>query len=107
MPQYMGQFAYTAQAWAELSQHPVDRTEAIAELAQKLGCRLISLHYTMGEYDGHVIVEAPDDTTVMAFIIAAITPGHLRATKTTRLYTPAEAVEALRKAGSVTFRAPS
>jgi hypothetical protein len=43
----------------------------------------------------------------MAFIIAAITPGHLRATKTTRLYTPAEAVEALRKAGSVTFRAPS
>jgi len=107
MPQYMTQFAYTAQAWAALAQKPVDRSEGLRALAEKVGRRLVSLHYTMGEYDGVVVVEAPDDTTVMAIIIGAIAPGHLKATRTTRLYTPAEAMEAMRKAGGANYQAPS
>lgn len=106
MPQYMAQFSYTGQAWAALAQHPADRTEVIGGLAAKLGCRLLNLHYTMGEYDGLVILEAPDDIAVMAFIIAAHAPGHIKASKTTRLYSSAEAVDAMRKAGGATFQGP-
>ena len=37
-----------------------------------------------------VILEAPDETTVTAFVLAAIAPGHLRATKTTVLMRPGD-----------------
>ena len=107
MPQYMTQFAYTSQAWAALAQNPVDRSEGLRALAEKLGGRFVSLHYTMGEYDGVVVVELPDDTAVMAMMIGAIAPGHLKATKTTRLYTPAEAMDAMRKAGGTNYQAPA
>lgn len=107
MPQYMLQFAYTSEAWAALSKKPVDRTKTVEALAESLGGKLISLHYTMGEYDGHAILEAPNDMTAMAFAIRAIGPGHLRATKTTRLYTPQEALKAMKKAGADTFAAPA
>ena len=106
MPQYMLQFAYTAQTWAALSKNPVDRSEAIRGLAEKLKARLVGLYYTMGEYDGVVLVEAPDDVTALALVIGAIAPGHLKATRTARLYTPAEAMEAMRKASGLGYQAP-
>ena len=106
MPQYMLQFAYTAQTWASLTKNPVDRSDAIRGLAEKLGGRFVSLAYTMGEFDGIVTVDAPDDITAMSIIVAAIGPGHLRSTKTTRLYTPQEMLQVMKKAGGVKYSAP-
>jgi len=57
-----------------------------------------------GEYDGFVVLEAPDETTVTAFLLAAMPPGHLRATKTTVLMRPAQAVEAIKKAAGMGFK---
>jgi uncharacterized protein with GYD domain len=54
-----------------------------------------------------VLVEAPDDVTASAIVLAAISPGHLKAIKTTKLLTVDETMEAMRKAGSVTYPAPS
>lgn len=106
MSHYMLQFAYTADTWAALRLNPVDRTATVSALAEKLGCRLISLYYHFGEYDGVAIFEAPDDTAANALAIAATAPGHLKATRTTRLMTPSEAVAAMRKAKSADFEAP-
>jgi uncharacterized protein with GYD domain len=106
MPRYMLQFAYTAEAWAALTSNPTDRTEAIRALAETLGCRFLSLDYTLGEYDGVVLFEAPDDTTATALVLAAIAPGHLKATRTTRLMPPSEAAEAMRRAQGAGYRAP-
>ncbi len=106
MPHYMLQFAYTAETWAALTANPHDRSEPVNALAQKFDSRLIDLYYTMGDYDGVVIVEAPDDTTAMAFVLAAVAPGHLRAFKTTKLIPPGEAVEAMRKAKGIGYQAP-
>jgi uncharacterized protein with GYD domain len=78
MALYMAQFAYTPEAWTAFTKHPEDRTKAVQALAQKLGCRFEALYYSLGEYDGFVILEAPDETTVTAFVLAAIAPGHLR-----------------------------
>ena len=44
--------------------------------------------------------------TVTAAILAAISPGHLKATKTTLAMTGASVMEAMRKAGTLTFRGP-
>ena len=106
MPLYMSQFAYTAEAWAALAKNPQNRAEVIGAVAQQLGPRLVNLYYCFGEYDGVVISDAPDDTTAAAAAIAAVAPGHLKAIKTTRLFTVEETLEALRKAGAVTLEPP-
>jgi uncharacterized protein with GYD domain len=107
MPLYMTQFSYTAEAWAALAKNPQDRSQTIEALCEKLGARLVGLYYCMGEYDGVVLGEAPDDTTAIALAIASVSPGHVKAIRTTRLISVAEALEAMRKAGSVTYHAPA
>jgi uncharacterized protein with GYD domain len=107
MPLYMTQFAYTAEAWAALAKNPQDRSVAVKELAQKLGGRLVGVYYCFGEYDGIVLSEMPDDNAAMTVAIAAVTPGHVKAIKTTKLFTVEETMEAMRKAGSVGYQGPS
>jgi uncharacterized protein with GYD domain len=107
MPLYMTQFAYTAEAWAALAKNPQDRSVAVRELAQKLGGRLVGVYYCFGEYDGIVLSEMPDDNAAMTVAIAAVTPGHVKAIKTTKLFTVEETMEAMRKAGSVGYQGPS
>ncbi len=106
MPLYMTQFSLTAEAWAALARNPEDRTVPLKALAEKLGGRLLGYYYTFGEYDGFVITEYPDNATAMAAVLAAISPGHLSATKTTVLLSVAEAMQAMKKGGSVAFQGP-
>jgi uncharacterized protein with GYD domain len=103
----MTQFSYSSEAWAALAKKPENRKEAVSRLCQQMGARLVAVYYTFGEYDGFIIVDAPDEVTVTAALIAAISPGHIRGTKTTVLLTAEQAVEAMRKAGSVVYRAPA
>ncbi len=55
MPLYMVQFSYTAEAWAALARNPEDRSEAVRGLAQSMGGRLVSFHYSFGDYDGVLV----------------------------------------------------
>ena len=107
MALYMVQFAYTAEAWAQLSKNPQDRSGPVRELAQKLGGRLVGFYYCFGEYDGVALAELPDDGTATALALAAVSPGHLKAYKTTKLFTMEETMEAMRMAGRTTFQGPS
>ena len=107
MPLYMLQFAYTSDAWAALARKPENRAEAITTLAQKMGGRLVDIYYCFGEYDGVVLVDLPNDTVATAFVIAAVSPGHVKSTRTTRLITVDEAVDAMRQAGEVAYVAPA
>ncbi len=42
----------------------------------------------------------------MAGILAAITPGHLKATMTTKLFSMEEAMQGMRKAGEMAYPGP-
>ena len=106
MPLYMTQFAYTAEALAKLVKNPEDRSVPVGALIEKLGGRLLNFYYCLGEYDGIAITEAADEETVLSVLFAVITPGHLRATKTTVLFTMDQATEAMNRAGKVVFAAP-
>jgi uncharacterized protein with GYD domain len=106
MPLYMTQFSYSTEAWAALARKPENRTEAVSRLCEQFGGRLAALYYCLGEYDGVLIAEAPDEVALTAILIAAIAPGHVRATKTTVLLTAEQAVEAMRRAGGAAYRAP-
>ena len=106
MPLYMTQVGYTSEAWTALTQNPEDRSEAFGRLAESMGGRLLSFYNSFGEYDGLVIYEAPDEPTAMAMVLSAISPGHLRATKTTVLMSVEDSVEAMRKADPKRYRGP-
>ena len=107
MALYMAQFAYTAEALATMAKNPQDRSVPVRELGEKLGSRLVGFYYCFGEYDGVVLTEAPDDTTALASVVASVAPGHIKAIKTTKLFTVEETMEAMRKAGSLAFQGPS
>jgi uncharacterized protein with GYD domain len=106
MPLYMTQVGYTSEAVAALTRNPEDRSDTFERLAQSMGGRLLSFYYSFGEYDVLVIFEAPDESTAAAIVMAAITPGHLSSVKTTVLLSATEGMEAMRKAGEATYRAP-
>lgn len=106
MPLYMTQFSYTPEAWAALIENPEDRSAILGRLVESFGGRLVSFYYCRGEYDGVAIMEAPDDITGNAIAFAALSAGHLKATKTTELFEAEDIMEALRRAGTATYRGP-
>ena len=106
MALYMTQFAYTTEAWKALVKRPEDRGKVFGELVEKMGGRFISMYYCMGEYDGLVIYEAPDEPTAAATILSAIAPGHLKTTKTTVLMSVEDTMEAMRKANVEAYPGP-
>jgi uncharacterized protein with GYD domain len=107
MALYMIQAAYTSEALATLAKHPQDRSKPVSELAQKLSGRLVGVYFCFGEYDIVALVELPDDSAATAMALAAASPGHLKAYKTTKLFTVEETMEAMSKAGSLAFQGPS
>ncbi len=107
MALYMVQFAYTAEALATMAKNPQDRSVSSRELIEQLGGRMIGFYFCFGEYDGVALYEAPDDMTATAISMAAVSPGHLKASHTTKLFTVEETMEAMRKAGSISFQGPA
>ena len=106
MPQYMLHFSYSADTWAAMLRKPEDRTAAVEAIAKSVGGRLIGVYYHFGEYDGTVIIEAPDDTAANAAVLATVASGALKTTRTVRLYSPKELVDALAKASKAAYRPP-
>jgi uncharacterized protein with GYD domain len=107
MALYMVQAAYTAEAIAAMAKNPQDRSVPVRDLIQKVGGRLIGFYFCYGEYDVVTLFEAPDETAATAVAMAAISAGHLKAYKTTKLLGVEETMEAMRKAGSLAFQGPS
>lgn len=106
MPRFLFQFAYTPEAWQALVKNPMDREAAFRGLAEQMGGTLISLDYCFGDYDGVGIFEAPDSKTALSILLAAITPGHLKVTKTTELFSMQDLMGALKMAGGVHYPGP-
>jgi uncharacterized protein with GYD domain len=107
MSVYMTQFTYTPEAWKALVKEPENRAKVFAEQAEKMGGRMISLYYCMGEYDGLIIFEAPDEPAATALLLTVISPGHLKATKTTVLMSVEDTMKAMQRANSEAYPGPS
>ena len=107
MPLYMTQFEYTPEAWQALVKPPEDRAKVFRELIEKMGGRFVSMYYCMGDFDGLVIYELPDNMAAAATLFTAISPGHLKDTKTTPLMSIDETMQAMDRAHAEAYPAPS
>ena len=56
----------------------VKRGDAAIAEARKLGMKIVEEYWTMGAYDGVVIMEAPDDETMSAFILKMGSLGNVK-----------------------------
>ena len=104
MTLYMTQFAYTSDAWAAFMKHPEDRSAAVMNLAEQVDCQVRALYYSLGEYDGIVILDAPNEAAVTAFTMAAMAPGHIRMARTTVLMGAGVMFDAMKKASHTGYK---
>jgi len=88
MPTYITLINFTEKGLQTIKNFQKNQAEAVKN-AEGIGGKVKSLYMTMGEYDGVVIGECPDDDTAVAGAIAAAMDGNIR-TKTLRAFTPEE-----------------
>lgn len=67
---------------------------------------MASFDFSFGDYDLVAIDEFPDNVTMAPLSMAITASGTFSAFKTTVLIPMNEAVEAMRKAGGISYRAP-
>ena len=107
MPHFLTQVAYNEEAWRTLVSNPQNRLDAIRPVIEKLGGRIVNAYFAFGDYDFVLITELPDNVSAAALAIAASAGGACKSVKTTPLMENAEGLEALRKAASSGYRAPT
>jgi uncharacterized protein with GYD domain len=84
MPSYVSLINWTEQGAANFKE-TVDRYEAAEKQFEQLGVRFRDVYWTLGECDIVTVLEAPDDETATAALLAVGAQGNIR-TKTMRAF---------------------
>jgi uncharacterized protein with GYD domain len=74
------------------------RAEAAKAVAERMGGRFRDILWTVGPYDIVTVVEAPDDETLAAILLAIGSGGNVRTT-TLRAFSAEEMAGIIEKAG--------
>lgn len=96
MVTFVALWNWTEQGVAKM-QDTVKRAEDFANTAEKMGAHIKYFCWTVGAYDGIVIVEAPDETTAVGVLAKVAKLGNIR-TQSMRAFDSAEMVKILGKA---------
>ena len=107
MALFLLQVSYTAEGWAAQLRHPQNRVELLKPVFDRLGGSMQQAWYTFGDYDVTAIMELPDNVSAAALSIAFAAGGALKSVKTTPLLTATEAMDAMKKASTSSYRAAS
>ena len=106
MPRFLVQASYNTQGITDLVKNPQDRSAAVRPVVERLGGSIESFDYAFGDYDIVAIFQVPDNVSAAALAMAVGAGGAISDFKTTVLISMDEAVEAMRKAGTVGYRPP-
>lgn len=106
MPLYLTRFSYTPETWARLAKNPEDRRDAARSYIESVGGSLHGFWYGFGKYDGYTLWEAPDNVAMASVLVALGGGGAISSLDTTVLMTVEETLQALGKAGDVSYKPP-
>ena len=95
MPTYILLVKLTEQGIKNIKDAPRRSEDAIKRM-EAMGGKLISIYTVMGEYDYVAIGEAPNDETIMAFLLGLGSLGNVRTT-TLRAFTREEFADIIKK----------
>jgi uncharacterized protein with GYD domain len=85
MPNYIILFNWTDQGIRNVKDVP-KRIESFKSELEKVDAKFINEYFTLGEYDGIVIVEAPEDKAIMKVLLSTGSLGNVR-TRTLKAFT--------------------
>jgi uncharacterized protein with GYD domain len=74
------------------------RASAFKAAAKKMGVKVNSIYWTLGAYDGLLVMDAPDEETVTALMLHLGIKGNVQ-TQTCRAFNAAEMEQILAKLG--------
>src|ERR1700732_1772913 len=66
-----------------------DRAAALKATADKMGVKVTGIYWTLGAFDGVVLLEAPDEETATAVLLQLASLGNIR-TQTARAFDAAQ-----------------
>ena len=98
MPFYMFQGRYSAESIKHMVDNPQDREAEARKLIEAMGGQLHHLFFCFGREDVVALIEAPDDQTAAATVMAVGATGSMSGGATTKLLTAQEAKSAMQKA---------
>ncbi len=102
MAYYLYQLSYSQDAIKAMVASPSDREAAARKLIEALGGTLHHLFFTFGDHDVICLIEAPEDTVMMACAAAVASAGTVSGSSTVKLMTASDAMAAMTLAGKVT-----
>jgi uncharacterized protein with GYD domain len=88
MATFVTTIKFTQQGIKDIN-HSTKRAAIFKSEAKKLGAKVKEIYWTLGEYDGLLILEAPDDETATAVMLHLAAMGNVH-TSTCRAYTASE-----------------
>ncbi len=108
MPFHLYQAAHSTDAVKGMVAHPQDRSEAARKLIEGFLGTLHHFFFSFGDYDLVALIEAPDDKVMAAGALAVAAAGTAARSRTTKLMTATEAMEAMASAGKAigSYKAP-
>jgi uncharacterized protein with GYD domain len=104
---YLVQVAYNAAAAKTLVANPQTREDVLKKTCGSLGGKLVSFYFSFGEYDVALIADLPDNAAAAALALATSSKGAISKFHTTVLLSPAEGLEAMKKAQKVEYTPPT
>jgi uncharacterized protein with GYD domain len=104
MPTFVTQGRFTHEYIKTGLAKPEDRHAAISKLCEYAGGRMISLLFTLGQYDFLLISEMPDAMAAAKIALAAAGGGGIEGSVTTQAFTTAEAKELFESAGKIAYK---
>ena len=106
MTRYLIEETITSHTAAAIIKNPHDRTEAIRPIFEAVGGKLEHYYVANSENTVYLLAEIPDQESLVAIIWAFQAGGGPTSLKATPLMTATEAVDVLKKAGSLDYRPP-
>jgi uncharacterized protein with GYD domain len=107
MTYYLVQFSYVSRSIKGLVDRPdVDHAGQASAMVASVGGKLHGYWYAFGEFDGVVLLEAPDSSTAASVAMAIGGTGEVSRLQTTVLLSMDEAQKAMRTAAAATHLPP-
>ncbi len=106
MALFLWQLGYTSDSWATQIKNPANRIDAVRPVAQKFGGDIVDAWLSFGDYDAVALVEMPDNESMGALVLAAVSGGHLSSSKTTPLISVETGISAMKRAGEIVYPTP-
>jgi uncharacterized protein with GYD domain len=106
MAKYLIEETFAPQGMAGMFKNPEDRMQPVSHIFEAAGCKLEQFYGSLTENKAYLIVDSPDLTSIYMVTANFLAAGAASSIKCSPLMTTSEAGDILRKAASLTYRAP-